>query len=438
MGVVKKKVEIIGPDYIKAPIEFIKKCPYKGTHFKVELEANLNRRDGHVSCLTCRGRGYRLCRECSDGFIDGTRKLVCDTCRGWGRFGCKNCSQTGSKKTKTMNDSECAAFIFAAVSKEAKDALVFSLFYPDGSVGSEFTFTLPLEKAFYAIEFINAFKALSEHIGGGLDTNGAGMHLAILNNPSGVYPAGNNLDSKCLNNFVNAMEHFLPALYFLGSASFKSRGLGFRGPKISTGKSSAINYMAGGQGVCEYRFFETCYERPEAVLDDLCVIAKTLQFYKPVSTKLPFFGKIGKIGIRDGLGVHRFYFTEKHLKALDEGLKYLMPDHKTVAQLKRERNFTITYDRLKKGDQKLDTKTEQEWRSYRLRLMREKDQQQKKLREEYAGFIKKDGRAVTISRRGTLSRYIKSQIPKTKSLKSYKDEKKHQHLTKNIYGEINV
>lgn len=439
MGVVRKKeVEILGPDYIKAPIKFIKSCAYKGTHLKVELEANLNRRGGFISCLMCRGRGYRFCRDCSNGFIDGGQKIVCDVCKGWFRIACNQCKQSGSKVTKIMGDNECAKFIFDNVSLKARKALVFSLFYPDGSVGSEFTFTLPLEKSFYAIEFINAFKKLSDYIGGGLDTNGAGMHLAILNSKSGKYPEGNSVDGTCVNNFARAMYHFLPVLYFLGSTSFKSRGLNFRGPQISTGKSSAINYAAGGHGCFEYRFFETCYERPEAILDDICVIAKTLKYYKSTYKRESFFGTIGKLGIRDGLGVHRFYFTEQHLKALEAGLEYLKPDHKTFTQLKRERNFTITHERLKRGEEKLDLKTEQEWRAYRLRLTRDKDLTQKKLRQTYRDKVKKYGRARTIAENGTLQHFIRKGLPKTKTKDTYKNEKKHQRLTKNVYREISV
>lgn len=435
---VAKKRNIIGPDYIKKPIEFIMDSPYKGTAFKVELEANLNRANGSVPCISCRGRGYRFCRDCSNGYVDGTRKLTCKTCRGWFRIPCKFCKELGHKKTKVMNDFQCYDFILKNVSARARKALIYSLFYYDGSVGSEFTFTLPLPKAVYAVEFVKAFKLLSEHIGGGLDTDGAGMHLAILNDPDGNYPSGNETYPAYVNNFAKAMTHFLPTLYFLGSASFRSRGLGFRGPQISTGKGSAINCQAGGSGAFEYRFFETCYERPEAVLDDLCVIAKTLKFYSDKPAKLPFFGKIGDLGIRDGLGVHRFYFTEKHLKALDEGLEYLKPDHKTVAQLKRERNFTVTYERLKKRDDKFDLKTEQEWAGYKLRSSRQKELELKKLTNAYKRMVQVNGKAQTTLRYGTQRQYVKNSQAKTETLKTYKDKKKKQFLTRKIVRTIKV
>ncbi len=334
-----------------------------------------------------------------------------------------------------MSDDECSEFMLSHVSREAREALIFHLFYPDGSVGSEFTFTLPLNKAAYAVEFIQAFKELAEHIGAGMDTDGAGMHLAILNSSAGQYPEGNSLELTHRAHFERAMRHFLPALYFLGSTSFKSRGLNFRYPRISDTKFSAINY---GQSIFEYRFFETCYERPEAVLDDLCVIAKTLEYYTDNPKWPAFFNKIGHLGMRDGLGVHRFFYTEKHLKALDAGLEYIKPDHKTITQLKRERNFTVTADRLKRNDMKFDVKTEQEWRSYKLRTSREKDALQKKLRSAYQKQVKIHGRGYVENEWGTLAAYIRNRLPKNESLKRYVDTKKHERLTKDIITNIEV
>lgn len=276
-------------------IKLIKTCPYKGTHIKVELE-------GH------------LVRDFPNG-----------------NFG---------------NNSYCATFIKDHVSQEALDALVFCKFYFDGSVDSEFTFTLPIDKVTLVVEFIKAFKELALAVGNGLNTTGAGMHIAILSNTAGKYPlTRRSITSPYQENFVHTMNRLLPALYFLGSANAISRNLRFRHPQVDL--HSKHNAITGHKGVFEYRVFETCYDKPEAFLDFVCVIAKTLQFYSGKLVEFPFFGTIGELAMPDNAyHLGRFYFTLDHIKALDLGLAILKPDHKTIEQLKKERNFGVNLQEM--------------------------------------------------------------------------------------------
>ncbi|HET7630656.1 MAG TPA: hypothetical protein VFK03_04770, partial [Candidatus Saccharimonadales bacterium] len=259
----------------------------------------------------------------------------------------------------------CEDFMRHQVSPEAAEALTYACFYRDGSVDSEFTFTLPLDKAEYAIEFIKAFKALANAIGNGLDTDGAGMHIAILNSEDGNYPNGNELDEDKFDNFRTAMQPLLPALYFLASADPKSRSLSYRGPQVSlNGKYSAIY---GVRGHClEFRVFETCYDKPEAFYDYLIVIANCLEFYKdePTDTRL----NIGRLGIKDGSGLSRFYYTEKHLDALHKGLKWLKPEYKTIKQLNQERGLVTTKAHLRQQQKRVEEKWREEYASFKQRL----------------------------------------------------------------------
>jgi hypothetical protein len=293
---------------LKKALNYIRSCPYKGKYIKLELEGQLN-------------RNY-------DDYSIGV-------------------------STSWTND-RCSRFLKSHVSKEAKNALVYSKFYRDGSVDSEFTFTLPIMLAHYGIEYIKAFKLLAEKIGNGLDVRGAGMHIAILNSEDGNYPGGNQLSSAHALNFATTMNHFLPALYFLSSCSHNSRALNYRVPKITLG--SKYSCISGSHNVFEYRVFETCYEKPEALIDFICVIANTLKFYKAKPVKFDFFNTVGKIKFKQGWGLQKFFFTSKHLEALEKTVNYLKPSYKTFDELKKERSFKIDNNKLIIQDKMLENR----------------------------------------------------------------------------------
>lgn len=352
-------------------IQFIKDCPYKGTAIKIELEAELSRDDYSTpgSCSDCDGAGFGYCEYCNDGEIYSEIEgyTTCPNCDGDYELRCSTCDGTGDGPGFNSNfsdEKDCEDFILEQVSNEAQKALIYRNFYNDGSVDSEFTFTLPLDKASYAIEFIQAFKTLADEIDNGLDTDGAGMHVAILNSKNGNYPRGNSLHYPYVKNFADGMQHLLPALFFLGSADYRSRDIGYRMPQVSDDKYSAINYSSD---VFEYRVFETCYDRPETILDYICVIANSLQFYGPAPTVLPFFGKVGKLsfGCR-GEGLERFYYSQKHLDALRLGVDVLKPAYKTYSQLKKERNFKVSVNKVKKDQVRLHYQWREEFKTVKL------------------------------------------------------------------------
>lgn len=377
---------------LKQALKYIKTCPYKGTAIKIELEAQLNRGDGDSEyCYDCSGDGGWSCDYCSDGWqdcpnecyenelelrvydnqdSDGTTECDCDDGRvrcencddGWNS--CDSCGGSG-REDNDWDDDACYDFMLNHVSEDAKNALIYSRFYYDGSVDSEYTFTLPVDKAHYAVEFIEAFKKLAGEIGNGMETSGAGMHIAVLNSPYGNYPRGNDMDDQKWRNFKQSMTPLLPALYFLGTSDSKSRGLHYRVPRIA--RDSKYSAVYGVEGHCmEFRVFETCYDNPTAVFDYLIVISKCLRFYRstPIDTSM----KIGTLGFKDGNGLQRFYYTTKHLKALDKGLKILKPDYKTIDTLKKERGFTITPKVLQEQRKEQRQQQLEEYGKYRERL----------------------------------------------------------------------
>lgn len=322
-------------------LSFIKNCPYKGKGIKIELEANLHRDSTPQICTVCSGTGEVLCNECLGELSE------CGECSQIGYMDCEPCGGSGRtiRAVRRMDEQMCQDFILSNVSDNAKNSLVFSKTYYDGSVDTEFTFTLPLEKARYSIEFIKAFKKLADALGTKLEVHGAGMHIAILNSSTCKYPGGNSLDARRTRNFKYSMNRLLPALFFLASSDHKSRRLNYRSPSITSNKYSAISY---NKKCFEYRVFETCYDRPEAIIDNICIIANTLRYYHYRKITHPFFGKIGTFSFLDmGLGIERFYKNETNFRALMAGIEVLKPSYKTIAQLRKERNFRLSLEKIK-------------------------------------------------------------------------------------------
>lgn len=355
---------------VKKAVEFIKSCPLKGTAIKVELEAELGRDADDDECYPCNGSGT---------VYEDDDEVTCDRCDGVGVFGANG----------DWGEAKCSEFIKAHVSKEARNSLIFSKFYNDGSVDSEFTFTVPIDKPQYVIEYIKAFKLLAEEIGNGIDTAGAGMHTAILNSAKGTYPSGCTLSDARVTNFNKALEHLMPALYFLSSCDHNSRPLNYREPRFS--RTNKYNAVASYNHVLEYRCFETCYDRPEAFYDYICVIANSLKFYSLRPKQPSFFGKIGEVGIAEGYGVDRFFYTVKHLEALEAGVSVLRPSYKTFTQLKRERNFCVSKTKLLVDERKLESKWKQEFKEFKERATNTFEGKRDKLAEQWDRLVLENG-----------------------------------------------
>jgi len=337
---------------------------HKTTAVKLEMEAQFDRPQGRDSdCYECEGTGFTYCMDCDDGSIDhdhydcpegcDTGRDTCPTCDGDYRQDCGECEGAGEQDEDTPDWSDpvvCEDFIKDAVPRSAREAIKYIKFYRDGSVDSECTVTVPIAKAAVLVHFIEAWVKLGQAIGNGMNIDRAGMHISILNDPDCFYTPGSNrdhnrLDRDMMKNFSLAMTPLLPALFFLASPSQQSRGLEYRTPRISGQKSSVYPAICHHDyTTIEYRVFETCYDNPLMLVDFLITIAKTLQFYKPEATDTSM--KLGELGFKDGRGLDRFYYTTKHLTALDKGLKWLKPDYKTIEQLKKERNFELNRQKL--------------------------------------------------------------------------------------------
>lgn len=267
---------------------------------------------------------------------------------------------------------------------EIKKPLMYAKTYNDGSVDTEVTFTLSLADPKVVLklpQILKVFKEVCEENGGYFETENAGMHLALLNDKKCFYEPANfkrlkPYDGVRFRNFSQSMIRLLPALYFLGSHSSSSRQIDFRRPQIrqcdvsthgrfdpSSQKYSAIAFR---HGAIEFRIFETCYDKPEVILDNLVVMANCMQFWTRAYTrnnlqKMP--NKV-KFGTDRGYGLSRLYTMEQHIDLLNAGLKILKPRYYTIADLKKQREFSVTKASLRQARRDIRLQAAKQYEQY--------------------------------------------------------------------------
>jgi hypothetical protein len=397
----------------------LKNGEFKATAIKVELEAQMNRGgdnncgycdEGYHECEYC-SNGSRYCNDCDESGVqddDEGNEIACETCEGEGRYGCDECdgegnvtcgecdgdweSEGGFGDTITCHDFILEKLVPMGLAEEIPSGedykygrkyrpispLVFSKFYNDGSVDSEHTFTLLLDKAeniFLLPKILEVFTQLHEQING--DTNmqvdGAGMHIALLNEANGYYDphTTRNTQQTHFRNYSRSMQMLLPALYFLGSSNEVSRGLRFREPRVAEygyngSKYHAINY---GFGALEFRLFETCYDSPETILDFVCVIANSMKYWR--MKYIPFRMKgIDKVyfGNDKDRTLKRFYMQREQIDVLNGGLRILKPSYYTIKDVKKQRNFHVTKATIDSSIKQQRKEVELEYREYEQRF----------------------------------------------------------------------
>jgi len=324
---------------ITKDIEAIKLAGF--THLKVELEAHLERGYSHnEECEDCDG-GRISCYQCDGlGVLDEDEE--CSDCNGEGSNACDYCDGYGRRESDNeLDDDDCYNIVRAGLTQDMRNAITYDSFEDDGSVDSEYTFTIPIDNADMLPEFVRVFASLGEK-SGTLDVTNAGMHMAVLT--SGSYPSRPVLSEEKCRNFRTQVTKLLPALFFTAAHAPTTRGMSFRSPRVSEYEKYSAIYIQRDRGCIEYRLFDTCYDKPEAILDNIAVIAKTLKFYgaAEVHLNLP-----SSVGFPDGAALARMYNTPEKLRLLNQGLEYLK-GHKSPKTLKEERQFKVTHRGLLK------------------------------------------------------------------------------------------
>lgn len=377
--------------------------------------------EGSVECGECYGSGEFDCSNCDgSGSItdphDSTHTIDCPECSGIGRIGCGECedgyytcgecdgnwerSRSSSDDESWGNPLVCLDYILnylglapdaqyvdneIAERANASDWLRYIRFYNDHSVDSEVTATIDLrnhENVFKSVDLINAFASFAEAVGGTFDTSGAGLHMAFIFNEDGHYPDNSSrLPDDQLLNFSRSMKQLLPALYFLGATNETTRDLHYRQPNISTGlnpvegyngfdrnhKYSAIYYRGHAM---EFRVFDTCYDRPEQVLDNFVVMSNSLKFLSDKYKSPGLEKKIARYQFGNDLNreLNRLFVEETHLDMLSRGLQKLKPSYYTVNDLKKQRSFKLNKGTLKTVVKKEEVKAKNAYDEYSERF----------------------------------------------------------------------
>lgn len=390
----------------------VKKLKKKGFYgIKVELEADLNRGENNEPCGYCE-EGFNECSYCENndecetcsGYGDvedpeSTNQISCVDCGGTGTIGCDHCEEGFITCGECNGDWEgddnnygdeqvCLDQIIAnlasklglsiqghsmidsddhryGVIRNPFPGLVYARFYNDGSVDSELTFTISFDDPQSVLmlpQVVEAFRDFGDQVGNGIETSGAGMHMALLTDPNCDYSGETEEETpdwKKYENFSRSMQLLLPALYFLGTSNENTRGLGYRKPYVSTNKYTAIHAC---EDALEFRVFDTCYDNPIAILDNLVVISNCIKYwsdtYKP--SGLAKIKREIRFGVPYGNELSRFYKTIDHIDILNAGLKQLKPAYYTVKDLKKQRKFTNCKSSVSKlvGERKEAAKVE--------------------------------------------------------------------------------
>lgn len=411
-------------------VDALKRSPFGATAVKIELEGRLNRSDdsgvreceacegeGWIDCGVCRGSGgvafnasthsesQRNC-DCGDPGCEDYNRVSCRPCEGSGRLDCpaEGCggngyiSNSGDRNRDWTSDTVCQDFILEYLSEfglakrirndrdrelannrtgqygewTPKGALRYCYFHYDQSVDNECTMTLMItnrEDVLLLPELIKAFNALGEAVGNGVGIRNAGMHLSLLNDPDGTYDEDeepSDAEIQCFRNFRRSMSLLMPALYFLGASSERTRSLHFREPGANRGKKySAIHYVGT---TLEFRVFDTCYDKPEQVLDNFVVMKNAMRYWNPkyIDPRLDKVVTGGKIsfGHDSNDRTDRFYSTVEHVDLLNAGLRKLKPSYLTVRGVKKQRGFKASKAKFAKEEAKIRKQAKVEYEEY--------------------------------------------------------------------------
>lgn len=403
-----KAIQEAGFGYIKVELEAQLGRPYDDDEGSYEDCEHCEGR-GNVDCETCDGEGYHeleLTRP--DGSTsDVTEEVTCDDCYGDGHMECSDCEGEGETYVEAETGSfgsveHCQEFIEETLSEGAKKAIIYGRFYNDGSVDSEYTFTIKAEDAHFLPEIIDSFNKLAAEVGNGMDVDGAGMHVAVLPHESnGIYPVPSRfeLDYTKLENFRTEVTKLLPALFIAATSGNFTRALNYRHPKIDTDKYSAIHIVNGR--CLEYRLFETCYQRPDAIFEYLETIARTLEYYKDPSKKVETQGK--EFVFYDREGLRGFTSTPDQVRIIKKQLKMVIGRDVTLKSFQATRDIDLSVQTRTKDYTKKLTRTkklyEEAVKDYKQRIERPLTSYEREQLRDYENYGYYEGREWTQERK---------------------------------------
>lgn len=463
-------------------LQAVRELKRKGvTGIKVELEGTMQRRSVRVNyeaCTDCRGDGRIECEDCTGiGWVVDDEGYEtddeCESCESIGRVRCSTCVGQGkinvSDKIDFSNDTIAFKWFLDKLSEKLKTKhkspnmnyasdiypwLSFMKLYYDGSVDTEVTFTIRLDKVkniFYIPVIIEVFKEMAEEIGKGLDVRGAGMHTALIFDEDCRYPNTDSFpfDSEEMNNFKRSVQQLLPAFYFLATATKRARPLGYRPPTVGgSGKHTAIGYNGGA---IEFRIFDTCYERPEASIDNIVVINNIMKYMSKRYKSPKILEKVGKeeinFGRNEGQTLERFYLQTDKVDALYAGLPLIKPAYYTVDELCAQREFSITKESLLQREENEREAIAVEYAEYSERFawqvrVRKKQYQAQDIEQIISNMSVEELRSKSVSEieriaSQNISDYMKRFVDSKKSLEVFTKDRL-QNIKRQYNGEYTI
>lgn len=376
-----------------------------GFYIKVELEAQFDRgsidkdcencNDGWLSCDNCENKGY----VSVESSLKNIFELECRPCEGHGETECSQCNGRGQIRSG-MQCSEIENWLEQRFSPEFKQALVYGEVYDDGSVDTEYTFTLPTDKCHLTLEAIHLFNEFGRYIGNDLDINNAGMHISVL--PEPTYPCSISFNEIKMRNFRTEVTKLLPALYFLATPNETTRALTYREPYVSDEEKYSAIFTHGDTAI-EYRIFDTCYQEPEKFLENIEVIAHTLKYYsnEKVNVSYKNFQLFHGLAYVDGL--KKLYTNLTNYEALRQTLPLIKPA-KTIKKLKQERQLSITKSEIVTDLNRNKKNFQNSYKDYTKRITEENKEHIRLLIGQIIDIYKSSGEtAFSLTRRTILT-----------------------------------
>ena len=272
------------------------KCSGRGTvYLGVEGDACTNPEctNGMVAvpCHYCNGQGEVL----ED---DGGDYVDCDACDGVGVTDdtdeiCSECDGYMRTVSDEEGHSEYLSYFEAVfkcrledrLAREEREAIKYCMPVQDVSVGTEITVTVDVLHLEILPDLVALFCDTCTESGNDprlqeRAIRTAGMHMALL--WSDKYPVTRKLPRRRLENMKAALDRLKFALVLLGSDAVNTRSLLFRrivesSDSIESTGNHLIDYHAG---TCvEFRVFDTCYEDPDRILENVVLMAKSLSWF---------------------------------------------------------------------------------------------------------------------------------------------------------------
>lgn len=349
-GVTAIKIELEGDDDIDTSNSYCDNCGNNsedGWHTCSECDGDWD--DVEQDCPNCEGRGTI---EIASEYNRETESYVtlpeprtedCSECDGSGTVTdyCPYCEEGEVECDDHVVESHYSGALRAMlesvdVSDTGRDGaiyrrpnttewLVYAQAYHDGSVSLEVTATIDIqanpENILHLQDLVSAFYALDPH----MDTSNAGMHMSVLFDSQKRYPSSDvYLDARKLRNLDRALKFLYPALYICAAKGTTTRSTYFRQPRTNQPKYNAVNIMQEA-GAIEFRVFDTCYDNPVQVLENVVVMSNIMDYYSNRAPRFKSTKKSYTLGRDEHSNELTEFLDDDALDLAEKYLKYVKP-----------------------------------------------------------------------------------------------------------------